>query len=306
MVALAMFPGQGSQYVGMGSELLKQFPYVEEVFEEAEDAARLSIRKLCLEGPEKDLTLTAHTQPSILTVSIAFWRVLTQESGLDPQYFAGHSLGEYSALVAAGRLSFSRAVYLVHQRGKAMQEAVPQGLGAMAAILNADISQLEILCTEVSSKHAVVELANYNSPQQVVIAGHRDAVVKVTETMAEQKKRCVMLPVSAPFHSSLMVPARDKMEPLLRDTEFLPQSNQIFSNVTGDVVDYSAEHLIQQIDHPVRWTQTLGKALELGVTAMVEVGPGKVLTGLGRRMVPKESFRLISTDDIVSFLDQWS
>ena len=166
---LAMFPGQGSQYVGMGKELLQQFPYVKEIFEEAEDASETSIRKICCEGPESDLTLTFNTQPCILTVSYATWRVLVAEAGFQPKIFAGHSLGEYSAVVAAGKLRFADAVRLVRLRGQAMQEAVPAGQGAMAAVLKVPAVELEELCLKVSNETCKVEVVNYNSPQQLVV-----------------------------------------------------------------------------------------------------------------------------------------
>ena len=187
MKTLAMFPGQGSQFVGMGRELLDAFPYTKQIFEEAEDSAKLNIRDLCLNGPEEDLRLTANTQPAILTVSFATWSVLVEEAGLSARFFAGHSLGEYSALVSAGKISFSRAVYLVRQRGTLMQSAVPPGVGAMAAVMKMDVATLEELCAGVSHNGVVVEIANYNSPQQLVVAGHKGAVMELKEKALERK-----------------------------------------------------------------------------------------------------------------------
>ncbi|SMF47161.1 ACP S-malonyltransferase [Pseudobacteriovorax antillogorgiicola] len=298
MKTLAMFPGQGSQYVGMGKSILQEFPYTKEVFEEAEDAAKLSIRKLCFEGPESDLQMTANTQPAILTTSVATWKILQQECGFSSEYFAGHSLGEYSALVASGRLALGRAALLVRKRGEAMQEAVPQGVGAMAAVMKVSAEDLEALCAEMSREGSIVEVVNYNSPQQLVVAGHTEAVDRIAKKLTELKKRCVKLAVSAPFHSRLMSPAKDAMKPLLLETEFSSQESEIFANVSGEIVAYKAQHLIDQIDSPVRWTQIMLGAADLGVTRFVEVGPGKVLNGLARRTLPKEvEFFLFDTDD---------
>ncbi len=297
---LAMFPGQGSQYVGMGQKLLDSFPYVKEVFEEAEDACQLHIRRLCFDGSESDLKLTANTQPCLLTVSVAYWKVLTAETGFQAQHYAGHSLGEYSALVAAGKLSLGRAAFLVRRRGEAMQEAVPPGVGAMAAVMKMPIDELEALCLKHSrSSHHVVEIANYNSEAQLVIAGHTTAVLALCEELAQLGIRYVDLPVSAPFHSSLMKPARDKMEAHLAESTVHQNSSKIIANLTAELVeDYSYRLLLEQIDHPVRWIQSVETAKEAGLTRFVEVGPGKVLFGLVRRMVPRDGFQVIATDEM--------
>lgn len=296
---LAMFPGQGSQYVGMGRALLQEFPYVSSIFDEAETATQLPIRRLCLEGPESDLKLTANTQPCLLTVSIAYWTVLTRESSFHPKLFAGHSLGEYSALVAAGKLSLSRAAYLVRKRGQAMQEAVPAGLGAMAAVMKCPVEKLEEICSQHSRPDSRVEIANYNSDAQLVIAGHTAAVARVCEELKSQGMRYVDLPVSAPFHTSLMRPARQTMEPLLNESPFQTNSHSIIANLTGEIVtDYRARYLTEQIDHPVRWIQSIATAQNAGVSRFVEIGPGKVLFGLVRRMVPKDKSEVLATEDI--------
>jgi [acyl-carrier-protein] S-malonyltransferase len=299
-----MFPGQGSQYVGMGQKLLDSFPYVKEVFEEAEDASQLHIRRLCFDGSETDLKLTANTQPCLLTVSVAYWKVLVEEVGFQAKHFAGHSLGEYSALVAAGKLSLSRAAYLVRKRGEAMQEAVPAGVGAMAAVMKMPIDELEALCSKHSrSDRHIVEIANYNNEAQLVIAGHTTAVLALCEELSQKGIRYVDLPVSAPFHSSLMKPARDKMEPHLAASEFRQNSHKIIPNLTADMVeDYNYRLLLEQIDHPVKWIQSVETAKQAEISKFVEIGPGKVLFGLVRRMVPREGFQVLSTDDITESL----
>ena len=294
MKTLAMFPGQGSQFVGMGKDLLDQFPYTKEVFEEAEDSAKLQIRKLCFEGPESDLRLTANTQPSILALSVATWKVLVEEAGFVPDFFAGHSLGEYSALVAAGRISFARAAYLVRRRGEFMQSAVPEGVGAMAAVMKVDYKALEGFCKQVSVSGCRVDIANYNSPQQLVVAGHAEAVAKLSDVLATEKARVKALAVSAPFHSRLMTPAKDALRPLIEETEFQENGSKVFSNVLGSLGEYNKELLIRQVDAPVRWLQIMDSCKELEITRCVEVGPGKVLTGLAKRALAPDTVLLYS------------
>lgn len=294
---LAMFPGQGSQFVGMGKEIVEQFPYTSQVFEEAEDYSKLPLRKLCFEGPEDQLKMTEITQPAILVASIAAWKVLRSEAEFEPDCFAGHSLGEYSALVAAERISFGAAAALVRKRGRAMQEAVPAGVGAMAAVMKVPAEELALACKEASRDGSVVEIANYNSPQQLVVAGHAEAVDRVIEDLTGQKKRCVKLPVSAPFHSSLMAPAREEMTEMLNATEFQQRSTGMFANITGSLVDkYEAQHLIEQIDSSVKWTQTMEASLEENIRTYVEIGPGRVLSSLARRMLPRDGIKVVSSD----------
>ncbi len=296
---LAMFPGQGSQFVGMGQQLLTEFPKTKTIFEEAEDAIKAPVRRLCLEGPEDELKLTANTQPCILAVSYAMWTVLREETGIEPHLFAGHSLGEYSAVVAAGKIDFARAVLLVRRRGEAMQAAVPVGVGAMAAVLNMAADALQVICARVSKDDQSCEVVNFNSPQQLVIAGHKAAVEQVAREAEVQSAKAVMLPVSAPFHSRLMRKAREQMTPLLNETKIHDNARQVVANLTGEVAQpYTAEMLIKQIDSPVRWTQSLETAVSQGCDGFIEIGPGKVLFGLARRSVSK-SAKLLHTDDIV-------
>ena len=300
---LAMFPGQGSQYVGMAKILLDEFPYTKQLFEEAEDAAKAPIKKLCLEGPEDQLKLTANTQPCIVTTSVATWHVMTQEKGFKADLFAGHSLGEYSALVAAGRIKFAHAVSLVRARGLAMQKAVPEGQGAMTAVLSMEAARLEEYCKKASKPGETVEVVNYNSPQQLVVAGSAAAVKRLEEALSAESVKFVSLPVSAPFHSSMMKPAREEMTPLLKATEFVNNANRIIPNLTAEITDtYGADFLIQQIDSPVKWTQTIEKANFAGMNHFVEVGPGKVLWGLARRILPKGEFKLQHSENIKDWL----
>jgi len=301
---LAMFPGQGSQYVGMGRELLNEFPSVKILFEEAADAARINIRKLCLDGPEDELKLTANTQPCILTVSVAAWKVLRDETGLEPAYVAGHSLGEYSAVVAAGKLNLGRAAFLVRRRGEAMQQAVPAGIGAMAAVMNVPADDLKARCEKINKATNVVEVVNYNSPQQLVVAGHKKAVDELCGGLETDGLKFVILPVSAPFHSSLMKPARDVMEPLLNESEFKVTNTDIIANISGKVEpDYNPSHLARQINSAVLWTQSMETAAQLGCETYIEIGPGRVLFGLGRRIVPKTS-KIMHTDEIVKSINE--
>ncbi len=293
-----MFPGQGSQFVGMGRDLLNEFPLAKLAFEEAEDAAKIQIRKLCLDGPEDELKMTANTQPCILTLSVATWRVLKQEAGLEPDAFAGHSLGEYSAVVAAGKMELGRAAFLVRKRGEAMQQAVPAGIGAMAAVMNVPAEDLKTRCAKVSKPGKLVEVVNFNSPQQLVVAGHKTAVDELCHQLEKDGQRFVSLPVSAPFHSSLMKPAREAMTPLLNETKFAKTGTKIIANLTGKYADaYGAQFLIEQINSAVLWTQTLETAHQSGLETYVEIGPGKVLFGLARKTLPKGP-KLLHTEDV--------
>lgn len=301
---LAMFPGQGSQFVGMGKDLLELFPYSRCVFEEAEDAIKVNLRKLCFEGPESDLKLTANTQPALLTLSYAVWSVLEKELGFNPQAFAGHSLGEYSALVASGKLDFSRAVVLVRKRGEAMQSAVPVGVGAMAAVMRVEADELMARCQEVTAEVGKpVELANYNSPHQIVVAGYAEAVNALVAKLKAEKKRAVPLAVSAPFHSSLMSPAKDSMMSLFESTEIINNQSVVIPNITAEPTsDYNISYLSEQIDGPVKWTQSLQAAKDLGYVNYVEIGPGAVLSGLVKRTI--QGCEIINTSDIKSALTQ--
>ncbi|BCA79816.1 ACP S-malonyltransferase [Desulfuromonas sp. AOP6] len=286
MVAL-IFPGQGSQYAGMGKALADNFPVARQTFEEADDALQFKISSLCFQGPEEELKLTANTQPAILTTSVAAYRVLESEMSLQPSYLAGHSLGEYSALVASGALAFADAVKTVRARGLFMQEAVPVGTGSMAAILGLEGRDLEEICRE-AAQGDVVAPANYNSPGQVVIAGHVQAVDRAI-ALAKEKgaKKAMSLPVSAPFHCSLMIPAGLRLKEVLDGVNVSTMNMPVVSNVEAlPNQDHSLirDLLVRQVSAPVRWDESILKMVDLGVEHFIEVGPGKVLSGLVRRI----------------------
>ena len=281
-----LFPGQGSQSVGMGRELANLFPVAKETFDEADAALGYKLSELCFNGPEDQLKLTEITQPAILTVSVAAWRVL-QSQGITPAYVAGHSLGEYSAHVAAGTFSFADAVRTVRNRGKYMQEAVPVGVGAMAAILAMPVDQIQQICEEVSQGE-VCQPANMNSPDQTVISGNKAAVERAAELCKQRgAKRAVMLPVSAPFHCALMQPAQDRLADDLRSLEFHTPTVAVMCNVAAALVttaEQSRDALIRQVTGAVQWNRSMRQLAALGVQDFIEVGPGKVLCGLLRQI----------------------
>jgi [acyl-carrier-protein] S-malonyltransferase len=283
-----LFPGQGSQFAGMGSSLAGKHPEARAVFEEAGRALGFSVSKLCFEGPEEDLRLTANTQPALLTVSVAALAVL-KEKGLKPDYVAGHSLGEYSALVAAGSLRFRDAVRLVRQRGQYMQEAVPAGIGAMAAILKLPEDRLEAVLAG-AAQGEVVAAANFNSPDQIVIAGHAGAVERAMElAKAAGARRAVGLPVSAPFHCPLMRPAQQRLKADLDAAEFRDLEVPLINNWQAREIRTGADArqgLYEQVPNPVRWADTVRLLLGLGVRKFVEVGAGGVLCGLLKNVDP--------------------
>ena len=283
-----LFPGQGSQAVGMGRDLYDKFPAARAVFDEADAALGFSLSQLCFEGPEDQLKLTENTQPAILTVSIAAQRVLA-ERGISAQLAAGHSLGEYSAQVAAGTLSFADAVRTVRNRGRYMQEAVPPGLGAMAAILGMPAETVEDICGEASVESwDVVSAANLNSPEQTVISGSVSAVERVAALAKERgAKRAVMLPVSAPFHCALMQPAQDRLAADLQKLAFATAQIPVAVNVDAVLVqsgDAARDALIRQVTGAVRWVECMRLLIAEGATHFIEVGPGKVLCGLMRQI----------------------
>ena len=281
-----VFPGQASQYSGMGKELAEKYPVARAVFDEADQALGFSLSKLCFEGTEDDLKLTANTQPAILTVSVAAGRVLA-EKGIAPDFVAGHSLGEYSALVAAGSVKFADAVKLVHRRGTYMQEAVPAGQGAMAAIMGLSPAVVQDACKR-AAEGEICSPANLNSPEQTVISGHAGAVKRAVEIASQLgAKRSMVLPVSAPFHSALMIPAQEKLEKDLNAAEFEDLQVPLVTNVDADSIRQGEEArsaLIRQVTMPVRWEESMRMLLDEGVNTFVEVGPGRVLTGLMRQI----------------------
>lgn len=296
-----LFPGQASQYPGMGKELAEKYPAARAVFDEADKALGFSISKMCFEGSEDDLKLTANTQPAILAVSVAVYRVLA-EKGLTPDFVAGHSLGEYSALVATGALKFSDAVKLVRKRGQYMQEAVPAGEGAMAAILGLSPAVVTDACKR-AAENEVCSPANLNSPEQTVISGHASAVKRAVEIASQLgAKRAVILAVSAPFHCALMMPAQEKLEKELKKTEFSNPRVPLVTNVDADTIetgDEAREALVRQVSMPVRWEESIRLLIEEGVNTFVEAGPGKVLTGLLRQI--ERSVAALNVEDEKSF-----
>lgn len=282
-----IFPGQGSQAVGMGKELFDNFAAAREVFETADDALGFSLSEMCFSGDEADLQLTANTQPAILTASIAAYHAAMAEGMPEPDLVAGHSLGEYTALVAAGVLDFSDAVQIVRKRGTYMQEAVPVGVGAMAAILGLDVAAVEEGCAEAASGQ-VCSPANINSPSQVVIAGNSEAIDRACEILKEKgAKRAIKLNVSAPFHCALMMPAQERLAEDLGTLEYGEFTFPIVHNVDAEVNSVSTnvrENVTKQVSSPVKWLQSVETMTANGVDKFVEIGPGKVLTGLVRQI----------------------
>ena len=281
-----LFPGQGSQAVGMGKDLAEKYPSARRTFEEADEALGYKLSQLCFEGPEEQLRLTEVTQPAILTASIAALRVLEGRMP-KPAYVAGHSLGEYSAHVAAGTISFADAVRTVRCRGKYMQEAVPVGMGAMAAILGMDVEKVTAVCHD-AAQGEVCDPANINSPQQIVISGHTAAVERATKLANERgAKRAQLLSVSAPFHCSLMKPAQDRLEADLNALTFQKPVFPVVSNVDAKLIsdcDPARDALIRQVTGSVKWDQSMRLLMASGLQTFVEVGPGKVLCGLMRQI----------------------
>ena len=283
-----LFPGQGSQAVGMGKDLTETSAAAKAIFQEADHALNFSLSKLCFEGPEDDLKLTTNTQPAILTTSIAALRVFQEQHTIEAAYVAGHSLGEYSALVCAGALSFADAAQTVRKRGQFMQEAVPVGVGAMAAIMNLEQAKIEELCQRISKESNLVALANLNSPDQYVISGHVDAVNQVVElAKSAGAKRAMLLPVSAPFHCALMKPAAERLQDALNAVPFSDLSMPLMNNAEADILMSGAAaraSLVRQMYKSVQWELSMRKLIEQGVTTFIEFGPGKVLTGLLKRI----------------------
>jgi len=292
-----VFPGQGAQYTGMGSEIAENFSSARSAYLEADAALDSPISRLCFQGPEDDLKLTENTQPAILATSIALFRVL-EEKGIRPDFVAGHSLGEYSALVAAGSLKLGEAAALVRRRGRYMQEAVPVGAGAMAALLGLDLPAVQSVC-EKAAQGQVVSPANLNSPGQIVIAGNREAVERaVTIAKEAGAKRAILLQVSAPFHCSLLMPAEERLAPELDRCSFSDLRFPLVTNVDAQPVrtaDEARSALKRQVSRPVRWQESIQRLLDEGVRTFVEVGPGKVLLGLIRSI--DKSVTMLNAED---------
>jgi [acyl-carrier-protein] S-malonyltransferase len=297
-----VFPGQGSQAVGMAQDVAGRFPEIKALFDKADARLGYQLSNIIFNGPAETLTLTENAQPAILTASVAMLSLLEKE-GLVPDYVAGHSLGEYSALVAAGALDFEDAVYAVRMRGLYMEEAVPAGTGAMAAVLGLDAARLAEVCDEVSRSGDLVQLANLNSPGQIAISGTKAGVEKASAAAKEAgAKRVIPLNVSGPFHSELMKPASEKLKAVLEDIAIADARVPVVANVTADLVTDRGmikELLLRQIYSPVRWIESVEKLVALGVDTFVEVGPGKVLAGLIKKI--ERSARVLNVNDYESF-----
>ncbi|RAK23336.1 [acyl-carrier-protein] S-malonyltransferase [Anoxybacillus vitaminiphilus] len=296
-----IFPGQGSQTVGMGKELAEQDQKAAAVFQAADDRLGFSLSSIIFEGPQDTLTLTVNAQPALLTTSIALLEKI-KEAGIVPDYVAGHSLGEYTALVAAEAISFTDAVYAVRKRGEFMEEAVPAGKGTMAAVLGMEARLLQEITEQISAEGAPVQLANLNCPGQIVISGSREGVDRASQLAKEKgAKRVIPLEVSGPFHSSLMKPAADKLKEVLDEVEITDASIPIIANVTAEPMTEKEDikhKLIEQLYSPVRWEQSVNKMIELGVDTFVEVGPGKVLSGLVKKI--SRNVQVYAVNDLAS------
>lgn len=302
-----VFPGQGSQFVGMGQALANESEAAKQIFAQADEALGFSLSTLCYEGPEEELRLTANTQPAILTASIAVLAALREKQpGFTPDFVAGHSLGEYSALVAAEAISFADAVKTVRARGQFMEEAVPAGQGAMAAVLNLERAALHAICEEVSAAGHPVQLANLNSPGQIVISGSAEGVKRAGEqAKAAGAKRVLPLNVSGPFHSSLMQPAADKLKEVLAGIAVQDAKVPVVANVNARPVTEAAtivESLVEQVSAPVLWEDSVQWMVEAGVTTFVEIGPGKVLAGLIKKTAPAGT-AIYSVQDMESLVE---
>ena len=305
-----LFPGQGSQVVGMGSEFYNNFSSVKEIFNSADEKLKFKLSKIILEGPEDQLKLTQNTQPAILTVSYAIFKILKEEFNYNfenTKYFAGHSLGEYSALLCAGSLSFEDALYLLFERGKSMQEAVPVGKGGMLAVLGSENEEIEDCIKKIKSK-GVCEIANDNAPGQIIVSGNIELIQELQNILKENKKKSIMLPVSAPFNCSLMNAAATNMKSKIENVNFTKPTYEIITNVsaspTNDPVKIK-KLLVEQIYSKVRWRESILYMANQNITEYLEIGPGKVLTGLVKRILPSaNSSSINSIEDIKNITNE--
>ena len=304
-----LFPGQGSQIVGMGSEFYNNFSAVKKLFEEADETLNFKISKIILDGPDEDLKLTQNTQPSILLVSYSIFTVLKTEFNFnfdDAKYFAGHSLGEYSALLCSNSLNFKDSLRLLFERGKSMQEAVPVGKGGMIAILGSETEKINNYINELRSE-GICEIANDNAQGQIIVSGNIEPIQELKSILKHNKKRCISLPVSAPFHCSLMNPAAVKMKRKIDAVNFKKSDFEIISNVTAQPTnnpDDIKKLLVQQIHSKVRWRESIIFMKENRINDFIEIGPGKVLSGLVKRILPdSNTFSINSIDDIKNLLN---
>ena len=307
-----IFPGQGSQIVGMGSEFYNNFDLVKKIFKQADETLSLPITKMILERPEDTLQLTENTQPAILTVSYSIFKVLKNEFNFNlnsTKYFAGHSLGEYSALVCAESLSFSDALYLLHERGKAMQEAVPVGKGSMLAVLNLKFDEINLLLKNKNEIKGICEIANDNADGQVIVSGEKESIDKLRVALKEKKIKSIPLKVSAPFHCSLMKPAADKMKEKIEKIEFKNPIYKIINNVTANPEQDSKiikKLLVEQIFSTVKWRESLILMSNEGVKDFIEIGPGKVLSGMVKRTIKQANcFSINTITDIKNLIDEF-
>ena len=305
-----LFPGQGSQVVGMGSEFYNNFSSVKEIFNSADEKLKFKLSKIILEGPEDQLKLTQNTQPAILTVSYAIFKILKEEFNYNfenTKYFAGHSLGEYSALLCAGSLSFEDALYLLFERGKSMQEAVPVGKGGMLAVLGSENEEIEDCIKKIKSK-GVCEIANDNAPGQIIVSGNIELIQELQNILKENKKKSIMLPVSAPFHCSLMNAAATNMKSKIENVNFTKPNYEIIANVTATPTNDPVEIkklLVEQIYSKVRWRESILYMANQNITEYLEIGPGKVLTGLVKRILPStNSSSINSIEDIKNITNE--
>ena len=303
-----LFPGQGSQIVGMGSEFFKSFDLVKKIFKEADDRLNYQISKIILEGPENELQLTKNTQPAILIVSYSIFKVMKDKFGfnLDKfQFLAGHSLGEYSALVCTESLKFGDALYLLHERGKFMQEAVPVGKGSMIAVLGSDLSTIKDLLKSISNEPGVCEVANDNATGQIILSGNKSKVDNFKNILKKNKIKSIPLKVSAPFHCSLMIPAAEKMRKKIETVTFNKPIKNIVSNVTAQSESDPKKIknlLVEQIYSTVRWRESIINTYDMGIKNYIEIGPGKVLTGMIKRTIKNSNCYSINTVNEIEHL----